>query len=63
MQNMIRIPVSPETHEALKRIALERGAKDLSSFLRDVIQKEVGDEVNMRSGIKPRGGRRDRQAG
>lgn len=61
MENMIRIPVDPAVHEQLRKIARSQG-KNLADFLRDIIQREVGNGLNIRQGIKPRGGRRDRGA-
>jgi len=57
---LIRIPVSSETHERLKELARVDG-KSLSDFLRDIVQRELGEKVNMRKGLKTWGGRRDRQ--
>jgi predicted DNA-binding protein len=61
MDELIRIPVSTETHEKLKELARADG-KSLADFLRDIVQRELGEKVNMRRGLKSWGGRRDRQA-
>jgi predicted HicB family RNase H-like nuclease len=59
MSDMIRIPIDPEVHEQLRIIARRRG-KSMSAWLRDIIQREVGDSVNVNQGIKSHGGRRNR---
>jgi len=55
---LIRIPVSPEAHQRLKELSRAAGYKSLSHFLRDTIQRQLGDQVDMQAGLKSWGGDR-----